>query len=309
MKVVSDLLDLTVIVPSYNTRNLLRNCLKSIYDSTHHISFEVICIDDNSKDDSADMVAQEFPQVQLIQNSTSRFYAANNNLGLARSRARYAVLLNSDVIVKPGTFEHLVSFMNAHPDAAAASPKLVNPDGSNQHFIRDFTSLAVMVLQSLNWHKMFPNSKLINRYYNTDFDYSKVQTVASMGTTAFVIRRETWETAGMLDERFPHHFVDLAYCYTLKERGLKVYYTPGAEIIHFGSQSINQDSRNQIHKQHEALRRFYDFYYGKDVSKIEKSIVHFGIQLRYYLKLLEHTISRDKRVIKGPGAPKAAARL
>lgn len=301
---MNSMLDLTIIVPSYNTRDLLRDCLSSIYKTTLHISFEVICLDDNSKDGSADMVEREFPEVILVRNQRNMFYSANNNLGMKMSKARYALLLNSDVIVTKGALQHLVTFMDEHPDADAASPRLLNPDGTNQHFIRSFPSLWVGILQALNWHKLFSESKVMDQYYNTNFDYNKVQTVESVGTTAFIIRRDTWQNYGMLDERFPHHFVDLAYCFMLRENGCKIYYTPGADIIHFGSQSVNQDSRNQIYQLHQALQKFYDFYYGKQASMLERCLTHVGIRLRLYLKLFENSISNDKRVIKGPGAPK-----
>ena len=90
--------DLTIIIPSYNTRDLLRNCIQSIYQHTKGITFEIICLDDNSPDRSADMVAESFPEVIVVRNTINQFYAKNNNLGMRMSRARYACLLNSDTI-------------------------------------------------------------------------------------------------------------------------------------------------------------------------------------------------------------------
>src|SRR5271166_7210189 len=92
-------LDLTVIISNYNTRELLRNCLKSIYQHTRGITFEVICVDDNSPDGSADMVAESFPQVILVRNEVNLSYAKNGNLGMRMSRARYACLLDSDTML------------------------------------------------------------------------------------------------------------------------------------------------------------------------------------------------------------------
>ncbi len=214
------LLDLTVIVPSYNTRGLLRNCLESIYQHTQGITFEVICVDDNSPDASADMVAESFPQVILVRNAVNLSYARNGNLGMRMSRARYACLLDSDTILIGNAFLALVRFMDEHPEAAVCGPKLLNPDRSVQHHIRSFAGLGIFFLQTLNWHKLFPRSRLMNRYYNTDFDYSKAQQVESVGTSVYVIRRSTWEQAGMLDERFRWAMPDLAYNYMLNQKGL-----------------------------------------------------------------------------------------
>src|ERR1017187_2269490 len=171
--------------------------------------------------------------------------------------------------------------MDEHPAAAVCGPKLLNPDGSVQHHIRSFASLGVFFLQNLNWHKLFPRSKLMNRYYNTDFDYSKSQPVESIGTSVYVIRRSTWETIGLLDERFRWAMPDLAYNYTLNRKGYKLFYTPCAGLIDFSDA--------------------YD-YFGK--SWLTKAIVRFGVRARYCTKVLGYYLSSDKRVIKGPGAPK-----
>src|SRR5271165_6228902 len=216
------MLDLTIIIPSYNTRDLLHDCIQSVYKHTTGITFEIICLDDNSPDRSADMVAECFPRVILVRNPVNLFYTKNNNLGMRMSRARYACLLNSDTKLIGNAFEALVRFMDAHPDAATCGPKLLNPDMSVQHCIRRFAGVSTFFLQALSWHRLFPNSRLMNRYYTTEFDYSEAQPVESIGTTAYVVRRSTWEQAGMLDERFRLALVDLAYNYILNRKGYKV---------------------------------------------------------------------------------------
>ncbi len=299
-------LDLTIIIPNYNTRDLLRQCLTSIYTCTQGITFEVICLDDCSSDGSAEMVAETFPQVILVRNQSSQMYAKNNNLGLRMSRARYACLLNSDTRVESDAFTALVRFMDAHPDAAACGPRLLNPDGTVQSCVRQFAGAGTMILQGLNWHKLFPNGAVARRYYTSHFDYDREQVVESLGTTAFVLRRSTWETAGMLDERFPHFQVDLAYNLMLKRKGYKVYYTPSAEVIHYGSQSINQMPKKRILELHRALADFNDYYDYFGSGRLSKWLVRLGLRLRCWIKIAEFHLSRDKRVIKGPGAPKLA---
>jgi GT2 family glycosyltransferase len=297
-------LDLTFIIPNYNTRALLQQCLSSLFIYTRGITFEVICIDDNSSDGSADMVAESFPQVRLIRNSTPQMYARNNNLGLRMSRARYACLLNSDTKITSNAFKTLVDFMDAHPDAAACGPRLLNPDGTNQSCVRQFAGLGIMVLQGLNWHKLFPEGRVSRAYYSSCFDYDREQVVESLGTTAFVLRRSTWEQVGMLDERFPHFQVDLAYNLMLKRAGRKVYYTPAAEVVHYGSQSINQMPRKRILELHAALADFNDCYDYFGSSTWLKRLVRYALRVRCWIKLAEFHLSRDKRVIKGPGAPR-----
>ena len=300
------MLDLTVIIPSYNTRRLLHDCISSIYVHTRGITFEVICVDDNSEDGSADMVAAAFPEVVLVRNQANQGYVRNTNLGMSMSRARYACHLNSDTLLISNAFRPLVRYMDENPQVAACGPKLLNPDRSVQHCIRHFSGPGTMVLQALNWHKLFPRSRLTDRYYATGFDYSKAQPVDSIGTTAYVVRRSTWENAGMLDERFRLFVSDLAYNFMLKQKGYPVHYTPCAEIVHFGSQSVNQNPLTSLGELHDALIAFNDAYdyFGK--SRASKLLVGLAVKVRACWKRAEYYLSSDKRVIKGPGAPPKA---
>jgi GT2 family glycosyltransferase len=294
---------LTVIIPNYNTRALLRNCIDSIYRYTKGISFEVICIDGNSPDGSADMVDREFPEVTLVRNSTNESYARSINQGLRMASGRYACLLDSDTLLVENSFAPLVRFMDEHPDAAVCGPKLLNPDGSTQDHIRRFASLGVFFLQTLNWHRWFPRSKVMNRYYNTDFDYSKAQQVQSIGTSAYVLRRSTWETVGLLDERFRWSMPDIAYNYTLHQRGFLLYYTPCTAVVHFGGQTASQDVLRTLREQRESFLYFSQRYNYFGSNPLVKLIVRIGIEVRYYSRVLGYYLSPDKRVIKGPGAP------
>lgn len=296
-----DVIDLSVIIANYNTKDLLRDCLRSIYDGTRGIAFEVIVVDDCSTDGSADMVSEQFPHARVIRNPTNLRYAKANNAGLAVARGRYGLLLNSDVVVRPGAFQALVEFMDRHPDAAAAGPKLINPDGSVQHCIRSFATPVSMAFQSLSLHKIWPNNPITDTYYNTRFDYSRAQTVQSIGTTSFIIRRSTWETYGMLDERLTLAFVDLAYCHMLGQHKQKIYYVPDAVVLHYSGQSINKDGRREIRLMHRELRKFYDYYLATEHNPVSRAVIRAGIWLRERVKLLEYKLTGDKRVFSTPG--------
>lgn len=300
------MVDLSVIVASYDTRDLLHDCLRSIYETTKEISFEVVVVDDGSSDGSAEMVSEAFPQARLIRNATNLRYAKTNNTGLKAARGRYALLLNSDVVVRPGAFQALVRFMDAHPDAAAAGPKLINPDGSVQHCIRSFPNPVPMAFQSLSLHKLWPNNPITDSYYNTRFDYSRAQLVQSIGTTSFIIRRGTWETYGMLDERLTLAFVDLAYCHMLGQHKQNIYYVPDAVVLHYSGQSINQNGLREIRLLHQELRKFYDYYIAAQHNPVSQALIRAGIWLREKVKVLEYRLSGDKRVLSTPGVSAAA---
>lgn len=297
------MLDLTIIIPNYNTKQLLRNSLASIYEHTKGITFEIICIDDNSPDGSADMVAAEFPDAILIRNTINQNYVRNNNLGMKMSRARYACWLNSDTVLISNAFEALVRFMDSRPEVAACGPKLLNPDGTLQPCIRRFPRPGTLLLQALNWHRLFPANRSMKRLYGLDLDHTRAQRVENIGTTAFVVRRSTWEQAGMLDERFQMYLVDWVYNFMLQQKGYEVWYTPCAEIVHFGSQSIGQNVVPAIVGLHDAMILFSDTYDYFGSSAVMKFVVRLAVRARCMLKLAEHRLGRNKQLNKGPLAP------
>ncbi len=296
-------MDLTIVVPSYNTRELLRHCLRSIFRYTTGICYEVICVDGNSPDGSAGMVARDFPNVTLIRNRSNESYARSVNQGLLISQGRYTCLLDSDCVLIENVFAPMVKFMDEHSDVAACGPRLLNPDGTLQHHIRRFAGLGVFFLQSLNWHRVFPKSEIMAEYYATDFDFSRPQQVEAIGTTAFLMRRSTWLNSGLFDERFRWAMADIAYEYKLWRSGRKVFYTPCASIVHFGSQTANQDVLRMLREQCRAFIDFNEAYNYFGSGRVLKAMVRVGVHARYWSKVAGYYLSSDKRVIKGPGRP------
>ena len=302
--------DLSVIVASYNTADLTLQCIRAVLEQTKSVALEVIVVDDCSPDDSVRRIREAFPGITVLENETNRRYAFTNNRGLAACSGRYGLILNSDTIVLDDALGKLVRFMDEHPDVGAAGPKLLNPDGTIQHCVRSFVGVPTALAQSVGLHRIWPNNPVTNRYYHQDMDYAQSQVVDAIGTTAFIIRRSIWERFGMLDERFSWAWVDPAYCHHLKEHGQNVWYVAEAEVIHLGSQSINtQSTAKELRLQHEALRLYYDLHLGKNDSPLRKLILHQGIRMRHVVKRVALAFARDKRLIKGPGAPKLSNTL
>jgi GT2 family glycosyltransferase len=294
------MVDVSIIVANYNTRELLYECLESVYRLTLGVSFEVICVDDDSPDGSADMVAELFPQVILVRNQQRMRYARNHNIGTRMASGRYVCHLDSDTLLISDAMSEMVRFLDAHPDVAACGPKLLNADGSVQHCIRSFVGAGVFLLQALNWHRLFPNSPTMNRYYNANFDYSQAQQVQSIGTSAYFVRRATWESVGMFDERFGQFMVDLAYNFTLNRRGHSVWYAPCAEVIHYGSRSIGQNPEAALRDETDAFIVFNEAYGYFRQDWFSKMLVRVALKTRLYIRLLEQHFRGDKRMAKGP---------
>lgn len=297
------MIDVSIIIVTYNTKDFARQCLRSIYSNVKGVSFEVICIDNNSKDGTSAMIEKDFPKVILIKSKDNLGYARANNLGLRRSIGQYLVLLNSDTVIKPSSLEQTIDFMRRHPDAGAASPKLLNPDGSIQYCIRTLPDIKTAFFQSLGWHKLFPGNKITAKYYKADLDYNKVLSVDSIGTTCYVIRRQVLKTVGVLDEDFFLYNADLDYNKRIKNAGYNIYYLPQPQVIHYGGVSVNQNSFRGLIEQHQGMWLMYKKHYATKRSMLVNYLIFVAIFLRLQVKLILAYFSKDKRVIKGPGAP------
>jgi len=232
--------DVSIIIVNWNTRNILRNCLLSIYDQTKEIYFEVIIVDNASTDGSVEMVKRDFPQAALIENMVNRGFAAANNQGLKIAKGQYILLLNSDTIVLDGAIQKTVAFAEQHPKAAVIGCKVLNPDGSLQPTCFMFPSLLNMFLSSTYLYKLFPKSKFFGREQMTWWDRNDVREVDVITGCFMLVRRRAIEQTGLMDEQFFVYGEETDWCYRFRQGGWKVLFIPDAEIVHLGGQSSKQ---------------------------------------------------------------------
>ena len=164
------MIDLSVSIVNTSNRDLLDQCLASIFDSTKKISFEIIVVDNLSDDGSADMVREKYPDVSLIENSERMGFSANHNQALPRAAGRYSMILNEDTFIHPGCFETMIEYMDAHPDTGALGPKVFNTDGSLQQSVFRMPTLSLLFCNALFLGAMFPNSIPLGGYKNWPHD-------------------------------------------------------------------------------------------------------------------------------------------
>ena len=236
------MLDLSIIIVSWNVKGLLRRCLDSIFQHpTSNLQFEVIVVDNASSDGSAEMVRAEFPQVRLIANEENLGFTRANNQGIAASRGRYVLLLNPDTEVLGDALGAMVDYMDVHPDVGALGPMLLNPDGSVQSSRRRFPTLATALLEStvFQW-ELSRDNRILRRYYILDRPDDEVQEVDWVTGACILMRREAIEEVGPLDEGFFMYSEELDWCRRAKEQGWKVVYLPTARVIHYGGKSSEQ---------------------------------------------------------------------
>lgn len=233
-------LDVTIIIVSWNTREILRDCLRSIYENAGALEFETIVVDNASADGSAQMVARDFPQVQLVANPDNRGFAAANNQGMALARGRYVLLLNSDTVVLDRALEKTLAFADAHPEAAVVGCRVLNPDRTWQRTCSRFPSALNLLLSSTYLYKLFPKSRFWGREFMLYWDRSDVREVDVVSGSFMLVRREAIARIGMMDEAFFMYAEETDWCYRFRQAGYKALFTPAGSIIHLGGASSRQ---------------------------------------------------------------------
>jgi len=236
------MVDLSVVIVSWNVRDLLRRCLSSLFaDRSSSLAprIEVIVVDNGSVDGSAEMVRAEFPQVHLIVNPDNRGFPAANNQGIEVAQGRYVLLLNPDTEVLDDALAAMVGFADVHPDVGVVGPQLLNPDGSVQSSRRRFPTLATAFFES-TWLQPYAPRRLLERFYVLDRSDDEVQDVDWVTGAALMARREAIEQVGPLDEGFFMYSEELDWCRRFREAGWRVVYLPTAKIVHYVGKSSEQ---------------------------------------------------------------------
>jgi N-acetylglucosaminyl-diphospho-decaprenol L-rhamnosyltransferase len=283
--------DLLVVILNYNTCALLRNCLQSLREQTG-VSFAVCVVDNNSPDNSADMVAAEFPEFTLIRNPANNGFSAGNNLAMrafgfpAARRTRHVMLLNPDTVVPDGSLGKLLAFLDATPQAGVIGPRLLLSDGSlDKACRRSFPTPEISFYRLTKLYKLFPKSKRLNRYNMEYLDEMQQTDVDAVVGACMLVRGEAIQQAGLLDEQFFMYGEDLDWCLRIKQAGLRVVYYPDAVVHHIKRAASSTSAKAQYEFQ-RAMWLFYKKHYQPTTSKPIDWLVKLGLWLRGGSRLL-----------------------
>ncbi|MGQ9675835.1 MAG: glycosyltransferase family 2 protein [Chloroflexota bacterium] len=272
------MLDLSVIVISYNTRELLTRCLKSVVSTVHGTSYEIIVVDNASRDGSAEMVRRDFPRVSLICNDVNRGFAAANNQGIRASRGRYILLLNSDAMVMPGSIRSMVEYMDSHEEVGVVGPRLLNADGSFQGSCADFPSLRGEMLLLTKLSKIACPQTYPNYPPEQCRERRAVDWVSG---ACLMARRKAVDSVGLLDEDYFMYAEETDWCYRMREAGWHVHYLPSARVVHWSGQSAAQEPERKRSHLYGAKLLFMKKHRGPLVA----AIFHLAIKLTAVAKL------------------------
>jgi len=226
---------LSIIVLSYNTKDLLRDCLNSLKKRKSEVDLEVIVPDNGSNDGSIKMVKKDFPKMQLIENGKNLGFAAGNNVARKYCQGEYILFLNSDTIVNRGTLKESVKYLKNNPKVAAMTCKILLPDGrldkdARRSFPTPWVALTHMVLRL---DRFFPKSPLFSKYWYGYLPEDEIHEVDVLQGAFFLARKKVLDKVGWFDEDYFLDGEDIDLCWKIKSLGWKIIYYPKVSIIHF----------------------------------------------------------------------------
>lgn len=254
------MIDVSVIIVNYNVKELLGNCINSVLSSSGKLNLEIIVVDNNSFDGSAEYINQKFnnvSSVRLIESRVNLGFAKANNLAAKSASGKYLLILNPDTVVQEDTIEKTVRFYENDPFTGTVSCKLVLPNGKlDLACRRSFPTPSASVYRILGLSKIFPRSKAFARYNLTYLDENETYEVEAICGAFMLIRRDIYEQVCGFDEDYFMYGEDLDLCFRIKSAGYKIFYFSGTSTIHFKGESTRKSSISYVNNFYGAMRIF-----------------------------------------------------
>lgn len=288
--------DLSILIVNWNTRELLAECLQSLTGAVSSdpapsglpsVTSEIIVVDNASADGSAALVREQFPHVQLIENKENVGFARANNQAICHSRGRYVLLLNSDTVVHPGALETMVAFMDAHTQAGACGPRLLNGDGSLQPSVHPMLTPWREFWRLIFLDRLWP----LATYRQAAWDRDAPRQVEVIKGACLLLRRRALDKVGLLDDQYFMYTEEVDLCYRLTQAGWGLWYLPQAVVTHFGEASSKQVKEEMYIQLYRSKVQFYRKFGGQSTVNVYKILLALAYLPRLIGAELTHIIS------------------
>jgi GT2 family glycosyltransferase len=287
---------ISVVIVSYNTEALLRNCLASVAAQPGG-RVEVIVVDNASTDGTRRMLEKEFPAVRTILNDRNARWAGGNNQGARTASGDILLFLNSDTVVRDGALEAFVRFFDSHPGAAIAGCRLLNPDGTLQRSCRGFPGILNLFSEAFFLYLAFPRSAVFGTFYMTNFDHDAVREVDLVTGAAIAVRSTVFRDVGPFDEEFHFYTEETDYCYRAAKLGFRTWFFPSAAIVHYG-QGSPQAKQDYFENLYRGIRRFIVKHHTGLPLGAMIALQWTGTALRVPVYFLTGVIKRDPALFR-----------
>lgn len=279
---------LSIIIVNYNVSNELKQCLLSVENSLQHIDSEVFVVDNNSSDDSCEMVRQNFPFVKLIENKENVGFAKANNQAIQQSIGEYILLLNPDTIVEPDSFSKMISFADAHQNMGGLGVKMVDGKGK---FLpeskRGVPTPFVAFCKMSGLYKLFPKSDTFNHYYLGALSNDEIHEIEILAGACMLLRKSVLDEVGLLDETYFLYGEDVDISYRILLQGFKNYYLPTTQIVHLKGVSTKKNQKESCKAFYTAMEIFVDTHFkNSNCSKFSIWFLKICIRICSFCKSL-----------------------
>lgn len=278
---------LSVIIVSYKVPYFLELTLISALKAAERVATEIIVIDNNSQDNTVSMLQEKFPEVQLIANTQNTGFATANNQGIKIAKGEYILFLNPDTVVREDTFDKIIAFMEAHPDAGGLGVQMIDGTGA---FLpeskRGFPSPSVAFYKTFGLSKIFPKSKRFNQYHLGYLDKNQNHEVDVLSGAFMLMPKKVLEEIGYWDEAFFMYGEDIDLSYRIIKAGYKNYYFADTTIIHYKGESTKKGSLNYVKTFYEAMIIFAKKHFQGSKASLFVLMLQFAIYFRAFLTLL-----------------------
>ncbi|MDX6629154.1 MAG: hypothetical protein QOH00_1400 [Gaiellales bacterium] len=304
--------DVSVVIVSYESRDLLARCLAALAADRGRIAtVETIVVDQASRDGTAAWLAAEHPDVHLVALHDNIGFGAGNNRGAEIAGGRWLLLLNSDAFVRPGAIDELVRFAAARPAAGAVGPRLLWPDGRLQRSCRRFPTVFRIATEYLYLRKLAPRSRALNGFYCGEFAHDAPRRVDWLTGACLLVRRELYERLGGFDEAFFLYSEEVDLLYRASQLGAETWYDPAAEVEHLWGGTAARASALALSEQARSHVRYLDKHASRATAARARSVLLAGLRLRArrsgaYREAARWLAARPVEKLLGDSGPRAA---
>ena len=284
---------ISVIIVNYNVEYFLEQCLNSVKSALKNVSGEVFIVDNNSVDHSVEMVQDKFPEYHLIANKDNRGFSRANNQAIEICKGEYVLLLNPDTVVEEDTLEKVISYMDATADAGGLGVRMIDGKGV---FLpeskRGLPTPEVAFYKIFGLSKIFPKSKRFGKYHLGYLDEFETNEIEILSGAFMLMRHETLNKVGLLDEAFFMYGEDIDLSYRILKGGYKNYYFPETRIIHYKGESTKKSSVNYVFVFYRAMVIFAEKHFSQKNAKLFSIIINLAIYLRAGLAIVARFIKQ-----------------
>lgn len=285
-------MELSIIIVSYKTKNLLKNCLKSVFNSRIDFPFEVIVVDNNSNDGSVEMIKEEFKEVRLLVNKKNVGYGKANNQGMKIAKGDYILLLNSDTEIINDAISKMVEWLGKIRNVGVAGCKLLYKDGKTQQSAGYLPRLSKIFLWQTFLDDLPVLRDLIKPYQVSNLNfYQKEHEVGWVTGAFFLLKREVFEKTKGFDEKIFMYGEEVEWCYRIKKAGFKIFYTPIASIYHLKGGSNQEINESAVISEYKGIL----YFFAKHKPKWEINFLPWILKLGAFLRILRFSIIGDDK--------------